>query len=221
MAAHATPAFPLNSPLLPGMALPLRLFEPRYLTMVADLLAGTDPSFVVSLITRGHEVGGGAGSGEERSPVGCTATIVDAAEHPDRTWSVLAAGTERVRIDRWLDDAPYPRALVEAWPDPPVDDDTDVVDRIDLLELEVLELVALATELGLPRPDLDHDFSGDPTVRVYQFATVCPLGAHDRHRLLCAPDLPGRVELLADLVGEQQLLLGARRDFGRGDGPDG
>ena len=218
MAVHATPAFPLNSPLLPGMALPLRLFEPRYLAMVTDLLAGADPSFVVTLITRGHEVGGGAGSGEERSDVGCTATIVDATEHPDHTWSVLAAGTGRVRIDRWLDDAPYPRAMVEAWPDAPVDDER-LEDRIDQLELEVLELVALAAELGLPRPDLDHDFSHDPTTRVYQFATVCPLGAHDRHRLLRTPDLPERVELLADLLGEQQLLLRARRDFGSGDGP--
>ena len=216
MTAHARPAFPLNAPLLPGMALPLRIFEPRYLAMFSELLASDDPTFTVALITRGHEVGGG--SGEERAEVGCTARIVQAAEHPDRRWSVLAVGTERVRIDGWLDDAPYPRALVEPWPDPPVGDE-QLVDRIDQLELDVLELVALATELGLPAPDLDGDFDPDPTARVYQFATISPLGAHDRQRLLRAPGLPERVELLAELVDEQQLMLRARRDIGGGDSP--
>lgn len=214
--AHVRPAFPLNAPLLPGMALPLRIFEPRYLAMFSELLAGDDPSFTVALITRGHEVGGG--SGEERAEVGCTARIIQAAEHPDRRWSVLAVGTERVRIDAWLDDAPYPRALVEPWPDPP-DGDEDLPDRIDQLELDVLELVALATELGLPAPDLDGDFDPDPTARLYQFATISPLGAHDRQRLLQAPGLPERVELLTELVAEQQLMLRARRDIGGGDSP--
>ncbi len=219
MAAQPTPAFPLNSPLLPGMALPLRIFEPRYLTMFAELLAGDDPTFAVVLITRGHEVGGGIGSGEERADVGCTARIVHAAEHPDRRWSVLAVGTERVRVEGWLDDAPYPRALVEPWPDPPVHDD-DLTDRIDRLELDVLELVALGAELGLPRPDLDGDFDPDPTARIYQFATISPLGAHDRQRLLRAPGLPERVDLLAELVDEQQLMLRARRDLGSGGSPE-
>jgi hypothetical protein len=84
----------------------------------------------------------------------------------------------------------------------------------------VLELVALATELGLPRPDLDGGFEADPTARLYQFATICPFGAHDRQRLLCAPGLPERVQLLADLVDEQQLLLRARRDLDGRDSPD-
>lgn len=216
MTAHVRPAFPLNAPLLPGMALPLRIFEPRYQTMFSELLAGDDPTFTVALITRGHEVGGGRG--EARARVGCTARIVRAAEHPDRQWSVLAVGTERVRIDGWLDDAPYPRALVEPWPDLPAGDE-QLVDRIDQLELDVLELVALATEVGLPAPDLDGDFDPDPTARVYQFATISPLGAHDRQRLLCAPGLPERVELLAELVDEQQLMLRARRDIGGGDSP--
>ncbi len=219
MAARATPAFPLNSPLLPGMALPLQIFEPRYVAMFSELLSSDDPSFVVALITRGHEVGGGAGSGEERSDVGCIARVVQAAEHPDHRWSVLAVGVERVRIERWLEDAPYPRAVVEPWPDPPMLDGA-VEDRIDHLELEVLELLALAGELGLPRPDLDGDFDEDPTTRVYQFATICPLGAHDRHRLLNSPGLPERVELLTELVDEQQLLLRARRDLGGGGSPD-
>lgn len=221
MSATPRPAFPLNSPLLPGMALPLRIFEPRYVAMVADLLAGDDPSFVVALITRGHEVGGGRAEGEERAEVGCVARIVEAAEHTDGLWSLLAVGTDRVRIERWLPDDPYPVALASVWDDPPwIDAEPTLEDRIDQLELRVLDLVALATELGLPSPDLGAGFSADPGARVYQFATICPIGSHDRHRLLCRPGLPERVDLLTELVDEQHLLLEARRDFGEGSGSD-
>ena len=55
----AQPMFPLQSALLPGEVLPLRIFEPRYSELVQDCLAMTDPAFGVVLITRGREVGGG------------------------------------------------------------------------------------------------------------------------------------------------------------------
>ena len=43
--------FPLGVTLLPGMALPLRIFEPRYLQMYADIIDG-DREFGVVLIER-------------------------------------------------------------------------------------------------------------------------------------------------------------------------
>ncbi len=217
MAPTRSAAFPLNSPLLPGMALPLRIFEPRYVAMVHEVLSRPDPSFVVALITRGHEVGGG----EERSDVGCTATIVDAVDHGGDRWSILAVGTERVRVTSWLPDDPFPLALVESWPDPDGGTtDQELVDHIDHIELEALDVVALGTELGLPRPE-PMEFSQDPTARTYQLATISPIGAHDRHRLLCTPTLRERVGLLGELVAEQHLLLRARLDFGRGGDADG
>src|SRR5690606_41668577 len=72
--------FPLGSPLLPGSTIRLQVFEPRYLTMVADLLAADAPGdrppaleFGVVLIERGHEVGGG----DVRSSIGCLARVLD------------------------------------------------------------------------------------------------------------------------------------------------
>ena len=52
----AQPMFPLQSALLPGEPLPLRIFEPRYSQLVRDCLEMTDPAFGVVLITRGLEV---------------------------------------------------------------------------------------------------------------------------------------------------------------------
>ncbi len=44
------PMFPLRSVLLPDLPLPLRVFEPRYLKMLGDLLEEDEPEFGVVLI---------------------------------------------------------------------------------------------------------------------------------------------------------------------------
>jgi uncharacterized protein len=108
----ALPMFPLGSVLLPGMLLPLHVFEPRYRALVDHVLQG-DGRFGVVLIERGHEVGGG----DQRSDVGTVAEVVRTEVLPDGRWALLVAGRERIRVDRWLDDDPYPRAEVHAWPD--------------------------------------------------------------------------------------------------------
>lgn len=65
--------FPLESVLLPGDDLPLRIFEPRYTALVRDCLDSDDPRFGVVLISRGREVGGGEG----RCEVGALAKIAE------------------------------------------------------------------------------------------------------------------------------------------------
>lgn len=210
--------FPLGSVLLPGMALPLRIFEARYRVMMSELVTADPPEFGVVLIERGSEVGGG----ETRTDVGCRAVVARAAEQPDGTWSVLAVGTRRLQVSRWLPDDPYPVAEVVDWPDERRPDgdraDGDTVDaelegRIHQLESQTRRVAALAVELGARGQLPDVELSPDPELRVYQLATLSPLGALDRRRLLEAPDLHGRVVLLGDLLAEQELLLGARLSF--------
>ncbi|HEY3644799.1 MAG TPA: LON peptidase substrate-binding domain-containing protein, partial [Gammaproteobacteria bacterium] len=48
--------FPLNTVLFPGGALPLRIFETRYIDMVSRCMKGTQ-GFGVCLIQEGHETG--------------------------------------------------------------------------------------------------------------------------------------------------------------------
>ncbi len=55
--------FPLGSVLFPYTPLVLRVFEPRYLTMMGRLLDTEDPEFGVVLIERGLEAGGGEPGG--------------------------------------------------------------------------------------------------------------------------------------------------------------
>jgi Lon protease-like protein len=210
---YELPMFPLGSVLLPGMVLPLRVFEPRYRVLVDTVLLADDQDFGCVLIERGSEVGGG----DVRTSVGCVARVVEVARHEDGQVSLVAVGTRRIRVEDWLPDDPFPRATVTDWADDPSDPGDDAaVDRgIARIEASVRQLSELAASLGLSPTIDDAAFSDDPTLRVYQLAIVSPLGALDRLQVLRAPALHARVELLEDLVEEQRIMLEARRAFGQ------
>src|SRR6478609_3186788 len=103
------PMFPLGTVLFPHALLPLHVFEPRYRLMTQRVLRG-EREFGVVLIERGSEVGGG----DTRFDVGTVARVVQIAELPDGRYAVATVGLRRIRVIRWLDDDPYPRAQVEA-----------------------------------------------------------------------------------------------------------
>jgi Lon protease-like protein len=99
--------FPLNSVLFPYMPLRLRVFEERYLIMLAELLRSEDARFGVVLIERGREVGGG----EKRFSVGTIAEISQLGAQEGFV-GLVAQGSRRFEVNEWLDDAPHPRAEV-------------------------------------------------------------------------------------------------------------
>ena len=108
MAARPIAMFPLSTVLFPHARMPLHVFEPRYRRLVADCLAG-DGLFGVVLIARGSEVGGG----DQRVGVGTVAPIEAAEPLADGRWYLVVVGLGLVRVTRWLEDDPYPRAVVE------------------------------------------------------------------------------------------------------------
>jgi Lon protease-like protein len=206
-APEVLPMFPLGSVLLPGMALPLRVFEPRYRQMMAEVLSSDPPRFGVVLIERGSEVGGG----DVRTDVGCVAVVKAVEEAPDGTLALLAVGEERVTVREWLPDDPYPRARVERWGEP--EEARSASGDLDALAEEVLEVTALALRLLGEDPPPRVQLAEDPVRRCFELATLAPLGPLDRQRILCAPGLGARTTLLWELVGEQRLLLEARARF--------
>jgi len=207
------PMFPLGSVLVPGMLLPLHVFEPRYRRLVHDCLAA-DGEFGVVLIERGSEVGGG----DVRTDAGTVARIVQADEMPDGRFAVGAVGVRRVRVERWLDDDPYPRAEVVDWPDPTSDpgDRPDIAGDAGIGEVVALlrRTSALRAELGEPAAPLDLELSGDVVTAGYQATAVAPLGPVDRQALLCAPTAVRRVEMLRDLLVDHLDVLEARLSAG-------
>jgi len=205
------PMFPLGSVVLPGVGLPLQIFEPRYRALVMTCLTH-DRLFGSVLIERGSEVGGG----DQRGAVGALIRIVQAEEAPDGRWAVMGVGIERLRVLEWLPDDPFPRALVEVWPD------GETTSETDFLVAKTLEAtVNLMDRLGVDRndqqlrPELDSDFS----IASYQLTALSPLGPLDRLAALKASDPDTRLTSLIDSLAEQTAILDAIDTLNEGNNP--
>ncbi|KUI27372.1 ATP-dependent protease [Mycobacterium sp. IS-1742] len=192
-----TPMFPLEVAMLPGEELPLRIFEPRYVALVQDCLAMTDPAFGVVLIEAGREVGGG----DRRSNVGSLARIVEYADLGVSQFRLKCLMGERIRVTRWLDDAPYPRADIEMW-----DDEVGSIDSAAVFDVED-RIVALYERVAAAR---GSEFAGrsavlgpeesDVVKRLYGLAARVPMGQADRYAVLSAPSVSARLTALSEAV---------------------
>src|SRR4051794_6839646 len=96
--AQRLPLFPLSTVLVPGLVLPLHIFEPRYRQLVSDLeaLPEDDREFGVVAIREGREVG--AGSLRALYDVGCAATLQQVTQLPDGRSQILSTGARRFRL---------------------------------------------------------------------------------------------------------------------------
>lgn len=210
------PMFPLGTVLLPHMVLPLHIFEPRYRVLMHDVL-DTDREFGVVLITRGHEVGGG----DSRSDVGTVARLVQAEETEDGRWLAISVGTERVRVVEWLDEDPYPCASVEPLPDDPDPlDDVALRSTCDEVAATLRAVLALHLELGNEGVPPTVDLADDPHEAAWQIAVFAPLTPFDAQRVLCLPHTGGRLELLAELLRDLEVLLRFQVEEAGGQTPD-
>ncbi len=193
--------FPLGTVLFPYAPLPLHVFEPRYRALVEACLAG-EPEFGVVLIERGSEVGGG----DTRFDVATVARILQVGRSDDGRYVLGTIGTRRVRVVRWLDDSPYPRAEVTPFDDPPggaVDSDR----RADVERL-LTRILALRAELG-ESVDVLFVLDDDPVRASYEAASRAGVGPLDAQTLLLAADATERFELLATMLDEQRAVLEA------------
>jgi Lon protease-like protein len=195
--------FPLGTVLVPGMVLPIHVFEPRYRRLVYDCMTFADSEFAVVLIERGSEVGGG----DVRTDAGTIARILEADRSPDGRYAVTAVGVRRIRVDRWLADDPYPRAEVHDWPDLPGEVTGDAIEGTTKL---LRRAAALQAELGEPATPLDIELVDDPDVASWQATVAAALGPIDRQLLLCAGSARHRLALLRELLIERIEVLEAR-----------
>ena len=101
------PIFPLSGVLLlPGARLPLNIFEPRYLAMVFDALAGHRMIGMVQPLQPGGFAGDGLPDDDGRPKVhriGCAGRIVSFNETEDGRLLLALAGVCRFEIVRELD----------------------------------------------------------------------------------------------------------------------
>jgi Lon protease-like protein len=203
VAVRFSPMFPLGMVHFPGVPLPLRVFEPRYRTLVADCLDG-DRAFGVVLIERGFEVGGG----DTRFDVGTMTSIVGAGMSPDGMVHLRTIGTGRMRIVQWLEDAPYPRAEVEDFGAFTVSGADR--DALAATERRVRQALAMRAELGEPAAPFNVELDADPDIAAFQLAAIAPLGPLDKQRLLGVEEPARFIAVLDELIGDELEGLALR-----------
>lgn len=186
--------FPLGSVLFPHMPLQLRVFEPRYLEMLASVFTKADRQFGVVLIERGSEVGGG----DVRFDVGTAARIVS-LEQAAGSLVLLAVGTARFEVVRWLQDEPFPLALVRDLGELRLDDTTGA--ELEAVETLVRSTAARASEFIELTWPAGVELSPDLAERIWQLAGIAPLNSLDQYALLRSATA---AELLARLVDETE-----------------
>ena len=194
--------FPLGSVLFPYMPLRLRVFEERYLIMLADLLKTDQARFGVVLIERGHEVGGG----EQRFLVGTLAEITQLGAQEGFV-GLVARGGRRLAVDQWLDDAPHPRAEVTELPDLELDPGLAGL-RADTERL-VRRSLAMAREFAENLWPADIELADDPAAAAWQLAAIAPLGALDQMELLRATSFGQLLTRVAELTTEAAVAYEA------------
>ena len=96
------PLFPLNVVLLPGVDLPLHIFEPRYLEMVRRCVGEKSEFGVLLSLPKGV------------ARVGCTAEIIEVIDRPhNKTLDILTVGRSPFRVLEMFTENPLAEGYVD------------------------------------------------------------------------------------------------------------
>jgi Lon protease-like protein len=185
----ALPLFPLNTVLFPGGALPLRIFETRYVDMVRRCMRDASP-FGVVLIRSGNEVGTVA----DTADLGTTARIVDFDAMPDGLLGITCRGDRKFRvIKRWQQSDGLNLGDIEYLPPEEAVGLPDEYRHLGELLRQILP------ELGELYADVSGDFADASWVSC-RLAEILPLSLSDRLGLLELDDPLVRLSKLSPLV---------------------
>jgi len=133
------PLFPLGVVLLPGLPLPLHIFEERYKQMIGECLASGDVFGMVAY------------TGSQIKSMGCTARIIEVLKrYEDGRLDIMTIGERRFVILEQDESKPYLQGWVEFFDD----QEEEPEDRDRELALKGLILRGeLARLLGAEAPD--------------------------------------------------------------------
>lgn len=188
------PVFPLpGAILLPRGQLPLNVFEPRYLNMIDDAMAGDR---IIGML----QPSAGSPRLPGLSPVGCAGRITSFAETADGRYLITLTGCARFRLASEIPtQTPYRQIRADFAPfeddltAPPVDDVG--LDRDGLLDA----LRAYLESRGL---DIDWDTAetAPPEALINSLSMALPFEPSEKQALLEAAGLTDRAAVLTALM---------------------
>jgi len=192
---ESLPIFPLNSVLFPHGKLALRIFEPRYMDMVAQCMQNST-TFGVCLIAEGKEVGAAA----VPHKFGTEAHIVDWDMSQPGVLGLTIQGGRRFRLLDHSIDAQQAISGSIQWVGEPA---TLVVTPTHKELLPLLQLIiADAGETKVPLPHV----LGDSSWVGYRYAELLPIPPLARQRLLELEDAELRLTIIQAYLQEHKVL---------------
>jgi Lon protease-like protein len=200
------PLFPLGTVLVPGLVLPLHVFEPRYRQLVVDLLQQEpdDRGFGVVAIREGWEVG--ADGARALFDVGTLALVREVASYPDGRYDLVTNGDARFRLIRLVDEGtPYTCGEVEWLAEDEGDGDAAllgalVARRFDLYRAAVSGAGAIEAVHMMDLPD-------DPRALSYLVVAAMVLDLTDRQALLGQPTVSARLRAETTLLARETTMM--------------
>ena len=194
------PLFPLGIVLLPGEAVPLHIFEPRYRQMIGECIEERSEFGIVWL------------SDDGLKDVGCAAGISEVLERmPDGRMNVLVEGTRVFRLERRIDDMTYPAGDVALLEDAAEAPDEELLSSARRRYADVVERVTEA------RPDDERLGALD----AYGMAATIEIELTAKQRLLELRSEAERLSLLLTILEEAMKRLDYVEEAGsraRGNG---
>ncbi|MEO6885708.1 MAG: LON peptidase substrate-binding domain-containing protein [Jatrophihabitantaceae bacterium] len=200
------PLFPLSHVLVPGMALPLHVFEPRYRQLLVDVSGGPRPaSFGVVRLTKGAEVGTNCVNAEpEFASIGTIAEVLEVQPYDDGASDLFTVGSRRFKIMELVEGKPYLQGRVEYLDE----HDGKLPDGLAGAVLRLNDEHARRVQ-ELTGRILDERPPREPNRLSYHLTTQLPLTPTDRQSLLEEPNAATRLMLLAVLLRRELALLRA------------
>ncbi len=202
------PLFPLNTILVPGLVLPLHIFEPRYRLMVQELLEIPDVEereFGIVAVRDGYDM---STSGiDALHPVGTSTILREVNSHQDGRYDIVTTGSRRFRINTLDASTPLMHADVEWLPEP----ETPLTDEINLLTRGALNdfsayRAALSRELN-GNVSMFEELPTDPTIVSYLLTAAILLPTAERQELLGAHSSQDRLILIRELLKRETAMI--------------
>lgn len=197
------PIFPLAGALVfPRSALPLNIFEPRYLNMVDDALAASRLIGMIQPSARGL--------GIQQPPlaqVGCLGRITTFSETDDGRYLITLTGVCRFRIERELEVlTPYRQVLADYHE---FGADLDAPTGAEINRTRLSLALRRYVEINGFQADWDAVEEAPAETLVNALASLCPFEPEEKQALLEAETLKDRVEALVALLELNSTSRGA------------
>lgn len=194
------PVFPLRGVLLlPNTTMPLHVFEPRYLAMIDDVIAGHRVLGIIQPERTEEDVESPKGRDVKLRRVGCVGRLTAFQELDDGRLFITLSGIARFTIEGETDPGRAYRTCIVRYTDFPMDFGTDTTDS--QVNREAL-FAKLKDYFGIHRLAVDWNaITNAPTEQVVNvLSVVAPFGPEEKQALLEAASLKARADVLMALA---------------------